>query len=472
MKILFVSSEVAPFAASGGLADVSGSLPKAIKDRQQACRVIMPLYSHIQQQYGDRLEYITNFEVDLSWRKLYCGLFKLNFGSTIHYFIDSQAYFARGRLYGEYDDGERFAFFSKAVATAIEYMDFAPEIVHCNDWQTALIPLFINLYHRNNPKYKGIKTVFTIHNMQFQGKFPMDFAFDVLGLLPHQKGLVEYDGMCNCMKAAIEQSDTITTVSPTYAKEILSPWYGFGLDHFLRAYRFKLLGIINGIDQKTYNPEADSDIPASYTERDLSGKAICKQRLQEELGLWQNDSPLVGMVTRLTEQKGLDLVAHIIDEVLSTTNISFALLGEGDPRFESFFTQLAGRYPGRVAFRTGFNPPLSHRIYAGSDLFLMPSATEPCGLAQMIALRYGSIPIVRKTGGLGDTITDVGDGGIGFTFVNFNAHELLHTIRRAVELYYNQEEFRRLISKGMSADFSWRQPASEYIRLYERLLES
>lgn len=472
MKILYAVSEAAPFAATGGLADVAGALPRAMRNRQQACRVVMPLYDTIAPQYRDRMELVAEFSVQLSWRRQLCTAYRLTEGGVIYYFLDCPYYFNRGRFYGEYDDGERFAFFSKAVLDMIEPVGFVPDVIHCNDWQTALVPVYLNLFYRDRDAYRGISTVFTIHNIQFQGKYGMAMADDVLGIPPYLQGVIEYDGSCNLMKAAIEQSDLVTTVSPTYAVELLDPWFSFGMDRLLRQNRYKLSGITNGIDQTLYNPASDKLIFANYSAQDLAGKKVCRRELQKTMGIQTGPEPVVAMVTRLTYQKGLDLVKYIFDEMMKLP-ISFVLLASGDWDYEQFFTDVQARYPGRVGVRIGFDAELSHKIYAGSDIFLMPSATEPCGLAQMIALRYGTLPVVRKTGGLKDTVTDVGDGGNGYTFLTYNAHDMLHAIQRAVTDHDDDPAlWESRVKQALSLDFGWGSAAGEYIALYQKLAKA
>ncbi|MEG2174514.1 MAG: glycogen synthase GlgA [Oscillospiraceae bacterium] len=468
MKILFAVSEAAPFAASGGLADVAGSLPRALRHRQQTCRVVMPLYDIIAETYREKMEFVAEFSVQLSWRRQICTVYRFTEGGVIYYFLDNPYYFRRGRLYGEYDDGERFAFFSKAVLDMLEPIGFLPDVIHCNDWQTALIPTYLNLFYREQAAYKDIKTVFTIHNVQFQGKYGLELVEDVLGIAPCLQGAVEYDGCCNLMKGAIEQADLVTTVSPTYAVELMDPWFSYGMDRLLRQNRYKLSGITNGIDQKLYNPASDPMIYAAYSSLDLAGKKICKRELQKTMGIEQNQNPIIAMVTRLTYQKGLDLVKYIFDDLMSLP-VSFVLLASGDWDYEQFFNEMQGRYPGRVGVRIGFDAELSHKIYAGSDMFLMPSATEPCGLAQMIALRYGTLPIVRRTGGLKDTVTDVGDGGTGYTFATYNAHDMLWGVQRAIEDYQKPVIWEALVKKALDQDFGWGCAASAYVALYQKL---
>lgn len=473
MNILFCASEAAPFAASGGLGDVAGSLPRAIRNRKVACRVVMPLYGDMKQEYREKLTYITNFTVPVGWRNQYCGLFELTHNGVKYYFLDNEYYFKRTGLYGFYDDGERFAFFSRAILEMLFHVDFVPDVIHANDWQTALVPVYLNLYYRHLEQYRSIKTVFTIHNIQYQGKYGMEILEDVFGIPQSAKSIVEQDGCVNLMKGAIEMADRVTTVSPTYAEELLDPWYAHGLDTILRLRSFKLSGILNGIDTDSYNPETDPDIYAHYTAEDPSGKAENKRALQERLGLPQRpEAPLIGMVTRLVSHKGLDLVKYVLDELLQA-DVQMVLLGSGDWTYENFFREAQDRHREKFCYCAGFVPELARKIYAGADIFLMPSKSEPCGLSQMVACRYGAVPVVRETGGLKDSITDCGDGyGIGFTFKTYNANDMLAAIHRALGAYANPEDWPLLVDRALKADFSWGRSANEYIRLYRALLKA
>lgn len=473
MKVLYVASEALPFAASGGLGDVAGSLPQALRRRMVGCRVVMPLYGTIPQNLRDTMQFLTSFTVPVAWRRQYCGVFEAKYGGVTYYLLDNEYYFKRNNLYGDYDDAERFAFFSRAVLEMIQQIGFKPDIIHCNDWQSALTAVYYSLFYANAPGYENIKTVFTIHNIQYQGVYGHELLEDVLGIPKVHDKIVNYDGDVNFMKGAIECANRVTTVSPSYANEILDPWYSHGLDTILNQRAWKLSGILNGIDTVNYNPETDGSIFFHYSAEDPVNKAKNKVALQEYMGLeQQEDAPLIGMVTRLVAHKGLDLVKAVIDELLNTSNAQIVLLGSGDWQYENFFSELAQRYPGRVGLRLGFVPDLARKIYAGSDLFLMPSKSEPCGLSQMVALRYGTIPIVRETGGLRDSIRDSGDGeGNGFTFANYNAHEMLHAIRRALEGYANQEGWAILVKRALDCDYSWARSASEYIKLYQGLLK-
>ncbi len=410
MKVLFAASEAYPFAMSGGLADVAGALPKALRKRLVGCRVVLPMYDTISQELKDKMQFVTSFTVPVAWRRQYCGIFEAHIDGVIYYLLDNQYYFKRGSLYGHYDDAERFAFFSRAVVEMIPYINFKPDIIHCNDWQTALIPTFLHCFKDGDPQYSGIKTVFTIHNIQYQGKYGIEIIPDILGTPAEVSSIIECDDDVNFMKAGIESADKVTTVSPTYSREILDPWYAHGLDGILNARSWKLHGIVNGIDTDVYNPATDKLIYANFDVSDMSGKAENKRALQERLGLPQRaDVPVIGIVSRLVSHKGFDLVKCVFEELLGE-DVQFAILGSGEWEYETFFHDMAGKYPDKVGLKLGFIPELAHKVYAGADIFLMPSKSEPCGLAQMVALRYGTIPIVRKTGGLADTITDSGDG--------------------------------------------------------------
>jgi len=470
MKILYASSEAYPFAMSGGLADVAGALPKALRRRLIGCRVVMPLYSCISEEMRANMTFITSITVPVSWRRQYCGIFEAHVDGVIYYLIDNQYYFKRDGLYGHYDDAERFAFFSRAVLEIIPYISFTPDIIHCNDWQTAMIPVYLNEMYRYNDLYKDIKTVFTIHNIQYQGKYGRELYGDVLGLPEGRESLLEYDGCINLMKAAIQCSDKITTVSPTYSREILDPYFSHGLDEILKQFTYKLTGIVNGIDYDVYNAETDTLIYKNFTADNLEDKAYNKKCLQEEMGLpAREDVPVISMVTRLVKHKGLDLVKHVFEELLKA-DLQFVILGSGEWEFETFFHEMSVKYPDKVALKLGFIPQLAHKIYAGADIFLMPSQSEPCGLAQMVALRYGTVPIVRKTGGLNDTISDSGDGkGNGFTFHDYNAHDMQNAIWRALAGYADKEGWDILRRRGMEYNSSWSASASLYIGLYREL---
>ena len=473
MKVLYVASEALPFAASGGLADVAGSLPKAIRSRLVGCRVVMPLYESIPQNLRENMTFLTSLSVPVAWRRQYCGVFEAKVDGVIYYLLDNQYYFKRQGLYGHYDDAERFAFFSRAVLEMLPHIGFKPDVINANDWQSALVPLFYHIFYSNREGYQGIKTVFTIHNIQYQGKYGMELMEDVLGIPPEHRQLLEYDGCVNFMKAGIETADRVTTVSPTYAEEILDPWFSWGLDPILNARKWKLQGILNGIDTDGYNPVSDPNIAVNFSVEDMEeGKAANKKALQERLGLpTKADVPLIGMVTRLTSHKGLDLVKYIVDDLLQR-DVQMVVLGSGECVYENFFREIQNKYPEKFCYCAGFVPELARKIYASADIFLMPSKSEPCGLAQMVACRYGTLPIVRETGGLKDSIIDCGnEGGFGFTFKTYNADDMLAAIDRALGAYANKPDLKLLRERCMTQDFTWGRSANTYIRMYKDLVK-
>ena len=469
MNILYAASEANPFAKSGGLADVAGSLPKALVKDGVDCRVVMPLYGDLKMR--DKLTYVTNFSVPVGWRSQYCGLFTAEVDGVTYYFLDNEYYFKRSGLYGFYDDGERFAFFSRAVLEMLFYLDYTPNIINCNDWQTALTPVYLNLYYRHLDKFSRIKTVFTIHNIAYQGKYGLEILEDTCGIGRRDQHILEYDGCANFMKGAIECADKVTTVSPTYAGEILDPWFSYGLDRLLREKQYKLCGILNGIDMERNDPETDPALVAHYNVKNFdkkdSGKVKCKQALQEHFGLQQDGSPVFAVVSRLVGMKGLDLLQSISDKLVCDEGVELVVLGTGEYGYENFFSELAARHPGRVGVHIGFDPKLAQQIYAGADVFIMPSKSEPCGLAQMVACRYGTAPIVRETGGLRDSIQDCTAGkGNGFTFAEYSAHALYNACWRAKELYWKKDDWKHLVQYAMSCDFSWDISAKSYEGLY------
>lgn len=475
MKVLYCASEALPFSATGGLADVAGSLPKALTAKKVTCRVVLPLYDSIPQQLKDKMKFMTSISVPVAWRRQYCGVFQAKIGDVTYYLIDNQYYFKRqGGIYGHFDDAERFAFFSRAVLEMLPYIDFKPDILHANDWQTALIPVYYRLFYANTEWYAGIKTLFTIHNIQYQGQYGMDLIEDVFGIPYTEKDLLEFDNCLNLMKGGIECANWISTVSPSYAKEILDPWFSHRLDPILQERAWKLSGILNGIDTELYDPETDTDLYQTYSKDALQGKAANKKQLQAYLQLEEEpEVPLIGMVTRLVSHKGLDLVKEGIDCVMQNTNAQVAILGSGDMEYENHFKWMQEKYPGRFAVYIGFVPALSHKIYGASDIFLMPSKSEPCGLSQMIALRYGAVPVVRETGGLRDSISDSGDGkGNGFTFSDYNTGDMVHTVERAVQAYNQDHDgWHTLTVRAMECDNSWKKSADAYIALYQSLLK-
>lgn len=474
MKILFVASEARPFIASGGLADVAGSLPRALCEAGNDCRVVIPLYKNIPLEYREKMEFVRNFNVPLAWRNQYCGVFRTEYQGVTYYFIDNEYYFKRDNLYGYYDDAERFAFFSKATMEMLNYIDFEPDVVHANDWHTALTPVYLNTFYRNIPKYRNIKTVFTIHNIQYQGQYGMEIAWDVLGVPEYQHPILEYNGCLNMMKAAIVQVNIVNTVSPSYAMEIHDPWYSHELDPILNAKGNRVVGILNGIDYLSNDPKTDKNIYKNYDIDTLKDKKENKLALMKEMGLEPNENRmLIGMVTRMASHKGLDLVKYIFDDLMHD-NVAVVILGSGEADYENFFREMQNRYPGRVAAKIGFLPSLSKKIYAGADVFLMPSKSEPCGLAQMVAARYGTLPIVRETGGLKDSIHDMGsesENRNGFTFKTYNAHDMLGAIQRAEGLYYNKDLWTEAQKCAMQSDFSWDKSATDYINMYKMILK-
>lgn len=476
MKILFAASECVPFIKTGGLADVVGALTPVLKAQGADVRVILPLYAAIPQEYVNQMKLECEFEVELCWRRQYCGIKSLEYQGVTFYFVDNQYYFGRSYIYGlGGDEYERFGFFDRAVIDALVHLDFKPDVVHCHDWQTGMIPALLKIQYAQYPFYQDMKTVYTIHNLQYQGVFPIKAVQDTLGLGDSlfTSDKLECYGCANYMKAGLVYADELTTVSPSYADEIQTAFYGERLDGLLRARKDQLVGILNGIDVNDYDPAKDPQIYANYDPYHLGGKEICKQELQKELGLEVDPTvPLVGIISRLSNQKGFDLIECVIRELMAT-GIQLVVLGMGEAKYTNLFSWAESEYPGRLATRFAMNHQLAHRIYAGSDMFLMPSQFEPCGLSQMIAMRYGSVPIARETGGLRDTVLSYNkftDEGNGFTFFNYNAHDMLHTVRRAVHYYNNNRDvWYRLIVRGMTGDYSWYSSAGKYMALYEEV---
>lgn len=466
-KILFAASECTPFIATGGLAEVIGSLSKSLaQDEEYDVRVVLPLYSDIRGDYRQRFTYLGNINVPLGWRNQYCGIFSYEESGVTFYFLDNEYYFRRGGCYGYYDDGERFAFFSRAVMEILGFLQFYPDVLHCHDWQSALAAIYLKTIYCHRREYSLIRAVFTIHNIEYQGKYSLDVLEDLFGISNDYRYLLEFDGCANLMKAAIECSETFTTVSPTYAEEIKRAEYAHGLQGEVERNAFKLRGILNGIDVKSYDPATDPALFAPYSAENPAGKAVCKAELQKMLGLpVRDDVPVVAMISRLVAHKGLDLVRAAIEELLAD-DVQFVLLGTGDSEYESYFKDLANRYKGKVVSIIAFNGDLSRKIYSGADIFLMPSKSEPCGLSQMIASRYLTVPVVRETGGLYDSIKPYGAGGNGFTFAAYNAGDMLYVLREAVSLYKNKPEWQKLMIKAGTTDFSWQRSAEEYKKLY------
>lgn len=474
MRILYCTSEANPFAGSGGLADVAGSLPKALRQSNVDCRVVMPLYGDIPESLRDSMHYITNFTVPVSWRRQYCGIFWAQFDGVTFYFIDNEYYFGRNGLYGFYDDAERFSFFSRAILEMLPYIDFHPDLIHTNDWQTALVPTFYYYFYSHNPWYHNIKSVYTIHNIQYQGMYGWEVNTECVGIPQEDAALLDMDGKMNMSKSAIETATRVTTVSPSYSNEILDPWFAHGLDKILNNRSYKLCGILNGIDNDSYNPATDYNLYANFTADNLSGKAECKAKLQERLGLAvRSDIPMISMVTRMVGHKGLDLVRMGIEEILNENDVQFVILGSGEQEYEDYFSYLQDKYPGRVCCCHGYIPELARKIYAGSDIFLMPSKSEPCGLSQMISLRYGTIPVVREVGGLKDSIKDSQDGhGNGFTFSNYDTYDMVCAIKRAINGYWNRDGWNKLVVRAMNCDNSWSRSAGDYINVYRDTIDN
>lgn len=466
-KILFAASECTPFIATGGLAEVIGSLSKSLaQDEEYDVRVVLPLYSDIRGDYRQRFAYLGNINVPLGWRNQYCGIFSYEESGVTFYFLDNEYYFRRGGCYGYYDDGERFAFFSRAVMEILGFLQFYPDVLHCHDWQSALAAIYLKTIYCHRREYSLIRAVFTIHNIEYQGKYSLDVLEDLFGISNDYRYLLEFDGCANLMKAAIECSETFTTVSPTYAEEIKRAEYAHGLQGEVERNAFKLRGILNGIDVKSYDPATDPALFAPYSAENPAGKEVCKAELQKMLGLPVRENvPVVAMISRLVAHKGLDLVRAAIEELLAD-DVQFVLLGTGDSEYESYFKDLANRYKGKAVSIIAFNGDLSRKIYSGADIFLMPSKSEPCGLSQMIASRYLTVPVVRETGGLYDSIKPYGAGGNGFTFAAYNAGDMLYVLREAVSLYKNKPEWQKLMIKAGTTDFSWQRSAEEYKKLY------
>lgn len=472
-KILFVGSEAVPFASSGGLGDVLGSLPAALMRAGDVdVRVVIPMYSKVIENYKDKMTKEAEFTVCLSWRRQYCGVWSYKHNGVIYYFIDNEYYFKRPSLYGSFDDGERYAFFCKAVMEMLPFVDFIPDILHANDWQSALCVIYQKRKYRYIDEYAEMKAVYTIHNIGYQGIYNFDILSDVFCLDSWDRYIVEYDGCINLTKGAIVCADKVTTVSPTYANEIRNEYFASGLHHIINMYSYKLCGIINGIDTDYYNPEADTEITKPFSLKSISGKADNKLALQKELSIAEDEGvPMVAMVSRLAHHKGFDLVRYIAHEML-LLDMQLVILGTGEGELEEFFLNLSRQYPKKCAVRIMFDKSLAKRIYASADMFLMPSMTEPCGLAQMIASRYGTVPIVRETGGLYDTIKpynpESGEGN-GITFHSYNAHDMFGAVKRALELYQTPQEWSKLIGNAMRADFSWDASAGQYLKMYDEL---
>ncbi|MBC8530364.1 glycogen synthase GlgA [Gehongia tenuis] len=480
MKVLFCASECVPFMKTGGLADVAGALPKELARQGVDVRVIVPLYATVADRkpfWTENMEHVCDFDVYLGWRQQYCGIEKVELDGVIYYLVDNRFYFARDYIYGYgYEELERFAFFCRAVLEAMPMIGFFPDIIHINDWQTGMIPALLKIQYAHRPGYSGMKALFTIHNLQYQGVFDRGAMVDMFSLPPEVMTFdkLEFNGGGSFMKGGLVYSDWISTVSPTYAQEIQYPFYGCGLDGMLRARNHELSGILNGIDLLDYDPLTDTVIKANYSAADPADKAKCKRALQKEMDLvMSKGKPLIGMVGRLTGQKGLDLVEYVLDEIMAT-GAELVILGQGEEGYRQMFEWAKERYPRRIATCYEMNEDLARKIYAGADMFLMPSKFEPCGLAQMLAMRYGAVPIVRETGGLKDSVppfiesTKTGDG---FTFNSYNAHDMLGAIQRAIDVFRRPEVWTEVVKNAMAADYGWERSAKTYISLYEDLLQ-
>ena len=476
-KILFVGAEVMPFAATGGLGDVMGSLPASIAraDAETDVRVVMPLYGAIGEDWRAQMEDVVTFELWLSWRRLYCGVKCIKRDNVMYYFVDNEYYFKREGLYGHYDDGERYAYFCMAVLEMLGHIGFYPDILHANDWHSALSVIYLKRLFQTRQGYAGIKTVFTIHNIEYQGKYDFRILGDVFGLAEDAHGMLEYDGCINLMKGAIVCADRVSTVSPRYAEEICTAEYAHGLEYIIRAERSKLRGILNGIDYDYYNPETDADIPFDFSSESLSEKGKNKVALQEECVLSvSKDTLVIAIVSRLASHKGLDLVVEIAERVLSERDVQLIVLGQGEGRYEQFFRELEKRFPGKMRALICYDRALSKKVYAAADVFVMPSKSEPCGLSQMIASRYGAVPVVRETGGLYDSIKPYREEageifGNGFTFADYSAKVLWGSLLAAESLYRRSDAWSRLVRTVMTTDFSWSASAKKYLEMYQEI---
>ncbi|OFI06766.1 glycogen synthase [Clostridium acetireducens DSM 10703] len=476
MKILFAASECYPFAKAGGLGDVVGSLPKEIKKKGIDVRVIIPKYEDIHYSFKEKMRNICNFRVTVGWRNQYCGIEQLEHEGVTYYFVDNEYYFKRKGLYGYYDEGERIAYFSRAILESLTHIGFKPDIIHCNDWHTALVSVFLKEQYKYNPFYNEIKTFFTIHNLKYQGVFGKEVLGELLNMGEEVFTIdkLEFYEKVNFLKGGVIYSDVVSTVSETYSKEIQSEYFGEGLHQLLKSVNYKIYGIVNGIDYHVYNPERDKNIWANYSK--FTGKNIInKIQLQKSLNLdVREEVPIISIVSRLVEGKGMDLIKCVLDDILNM-DVQMVILGTGDSAYESFFKEKEKIYKGKLSANIYFDDKLSHKIYAASDIFLMPSLYEPCGLGQIIALRYGTLPVVRETGGLKDTIFSYNEytgEGNGFSFSNINAQDMLYTIKRAIDFYYNKDIWEFLVKKAMACDYSWNNSAEKYLDIYKKILDN
>lgn len=473
MNVLFVSSEASPFAKSGGLGDVIGALPKELHKKGINAKVVIPLYKETKDKFMKKLKLLNVITVSLSWRNQYCGILKTEYGGVEYYFIDNEYYFYRDGYYGHFDDAERFAFFSKAALDILPHIDFKPDIIHCNDWQSAMSIVYLKTLYRTNLFYRDIKSVFTIHNIEYQGKFNPYIRGDVLGLKDEHESILMYDQCINFMKGAVQVCDKLTTVSPSYANELKTPFFACGLQNIIKQNEYKLKGILNGIDTDIFNPARDKYIKHHYSAKHLEGKQKDKSELQKKLDLKVDANiPIISMVVRLVSHKGIDLVKEVFEEILNK-DVQVIIQGTGDKEYEEYFKYTAEQQNEKLAFCSYFSAELANQIYAGSDLFLMPSKSEPCGLSQMIAATYGTIPIVRETGGLYDSIEPFNiltNKGNGITFKTFDAYDMLDAIERGIEVFHEPKKWRILVRNAMQSDFSWRYRILEYINLYTEML--
>lgn len=473
MKVLFAAAEASPFIKVGGLGDVMGGLPKELVKKGVDARVIIPLYSAIKDEMRKNIKYVTNCYVNNSWRSSYCGIFTAEYDGVTYYFIDNEQYFKRDTVYGSYDDGEIFAFFSRAVLEILPVINFFPDIINANDWHTAMIPVYLNAFYRNTDGYRNIKTVLSIHNIEFQGKYDPYILGGLFGLDVSLKPLMMYDGDVNVLKGGIESADLVSTVSSNYANEILYPEHSFGLHNILNPRRGKIRGIVNGIDTNLFNPETDKCISKNYSKDNVKNKVYNKISLQKDMALDSSSGvPIIGMVTRFTKQKGFDLFFEVADRI-SELPVQLVVLGTGAPEYESFMRNWENRRHDKVRAIIKFSTEIASQVYAGADMFLMPSKSEPCGLSQMIAMRYGAVPIVHTVGGLVDTVVPYNretKEGTGITFQSFNPYDMLDAIKRAIDLYYDKPNWSRLRENAMNVDFSWNEPAEKYIAMYKELV--
>ena len=473
MKILFAAAEASPFIKVGGLGDVAGALPKALVEKGHDVRVVLPLYSSIKWEMREKCQYLKYFYFMHGWRNCYCGIFEANIDGVVYYLIDNEYYFKRRAPYGEFDDGERFAFFSRAVLEILPQVDFIPDIIHCNDWHTAAVPVYLDAQYRWREGYEYIRTIFSIHNIEFQGKYGLDTLGSVFALPPDWESVVEHDGCLNLMKGAIERANAVNTVSETYANEILDPYFSFGLDSILRPRRYKLSGIVNGIDVKAFDPATDPAIAVNYDIKTRADKVENKLALQQELGLRVDpDVPMIGMVGRLTPQKGIDLMYPVMEELMKQ-DVQLVVLGTGYAEIEDFMRFCDAVYHDKMRAMITFSASMAQKIYSGADLFLMPSKSEPCGLAQMISMRYGTIPVVHAVGGLKDTVipfNPMEGTGNGVNFQSYNAWDMYDAIMRAVEIWRDPDQRDQIMVNGMSGDYSWDVSADKYLKLYQSVL--